>query len=101
MAFPRILACVLALVVPATALVVVADPSPAAAAQPAYDVGTRLKARQDCTIGGYAIKKGVVLTVTAVTRNDKNEVTAVDLSFEGMNISQVDIATVKANFDRA
>jgi hypothetical protein len=101
MANPRLVVCALALAWPMLPSVVLLRPTPVVAAQPAYQVGTKLKAKQDCTIKGYAIKRGVVLTVTGVTKNPKGDVVTVDLSFSGMSIDAVDVETVNGNFVRA
>lgn len=63
---------------------------------PGYRVGNRLKAKRDCTIQGYAIKKGVVLKVAAVSEDGK----AVDLEFSGMTISGVARSQVESLFHR-
>lgn len=84
-------------VIPATALVSVSSPTEAQAAPgPTYRVGTKLKAKRDCTLQGYAIKKGVVLTVASV--NDDGS--AVDLEFSGMTISGVKNGQVASLFQR-
>jgi hypothetical protein len=72
-----------------------------AAPAPHYQVGTRLRAKQDCTVKGYAIKKGVVLSVAAVHKGAQGKVAAVDLAFSGMIIGGVDVETVSRYFKRA
>jgi hypothetical protein len=90
-------AVVFAGVFPAAALVSVASPTDAQAAPgPTYRVGTKLKAKRDCTLHGYAIKKGVVLTVSSVS-DDGN---AVDLAFSGMTITGVKNGQVASLFQR-
>jgi hypothetical protein len=84
-------------VFPATALVSVASPTEARAAPgPTYRVGTKLNAKRDCTLQGFAIKKGVVLTVSSVSDDGK----AVDLEFSGMTISGVNNGQVASLFQR-
>ncbi len=106
MLFPRVLSSLLASALFASAIAVplgvliapgLADAAPAAR----YRVGARLRARQACTVQGYAIKKGVVLTVVAVNQNDEGKVGSLDLSFSGMTISGVDVATVQKYFGPA
>jgi hypothetical protein len=106
MLFPRVLFCLLAsalfavaIAAPAGIVIVpdVADAAPAAS----YRVGARLRAKQNCTVRGYAIKKGVVLTVVAVNQNDEGKVGSLDLSFSGMTISGVEVETVQKYFRRA
>ena len=82
--------------------VVMLHPAPAVA-QPAahYHLGMRLKAKHDCTVKGYAIKKGVVLSVVFVHKDDQGKASAVDLSFSGMTIAGVDVGTVHHNFSPA
>jgi hypothetical protein len=92
-----ICAVTLAGVVPGTLAVSVALPTDAHAAPGAnYPVGTRLKAKRDCTLKGFAIKKGVVLTVSAVHDDGK----ALDLEFSGMTISGVQHGQVASLFNR-
>ena len=67
-----------------------------AAPGPGYRVGNRLKAKRDCTIKGYAIKKGVVLKVASVADDGK----AVDLEFSGMTITGVARGQVDSLFQR-
>jgi hypothetical protein len=84
-------------VVPGTVAVSVVSPAEAQAAPaPSYPVGSRLKAKRDCTLKGFAIKKGVVLTVSAVQDDGK----AVDLEFSGMTIAGVPSAQVASLFNR-
>jgi hypothetical protein len=106
MLFPRVLPCLLASALFASTLVapayVVLVPSAAVAAPGAkYRVGGRLRAIQACTVKGYAIKKGVVLTVVAVNQRDDGKVGSVDLSFSGMTISGVAVETVQKYFKPA
>jgi hypothetical protein len=90
-------ALALATIVAAPLAVTVGCPTEAAAAPaPSYPVGTRLKAKRDCTLQGFAIKKGVVLTVAAVNEDGKS----VDLQFSGMTISGVQRAQVASLFQR-
>lgn len=90
------------LVLPASAAVVATAPSAHAQGRSAaYRVGMRLRARQDCTIRGYAVKKGVVLDVVMVHRDDSGKERAVDLGFRGMTIRGVDVRTVATHFRRA
>ena len=103
---PRVLATMLAMALPAwlslAPAVLMLTPAPAAAAPAGgYHVGMRLRAKQSCTVKGYAIKKGVVLTVVAVHKNDQGKVNAIDLSFSGMTITAVDIETVNEKFSPA
>ena len=103
---PRVLTSMLAMAALGSSsllpAVVVLHPAPAVA-QPAanFRVGMRLKAKRACTVNGYAIKKGVVLTIVAVHKNDQGKASAVDMSFSGMTISGVDVKTVNQNFSRA
>jgi hypothetical protein len=85
-----------AVALPAAALVSVASESEAQAAPAPYRVGTKLKAKRDCTLQGYAIKKGVVLTVSSVSDDGK----AVNLEFSGMTIHGVQRAQVSSLFHR-
>jgi hypothetical protein len=106
MLFPRVLSCLFASALFASAVAaptaVVLAPGLAAAAPAArYRVGARLRAKQDCTVQGYAIKKGVVLTVVAVNQNEEGKVGSLDLSFSGMTISGVDVETVQKYFRHA
>jgi hypothetical protein len=94
--------CSLAAAVVLAPAVLVMQPGLAVAAPvPHYQVGTRLRAKQDCTVKGYAIKKGVVLSVAAVHKGDQGQVAAVDLAFSGMIIGGVDVETVSRYFKRA
>ena len=71
--------------------------TPEAAAAPApYRVGHRLKAKRDCTVKGFAIKKGVVLTVAAVHEEGKR----VDLEFSGMTIPGVTQSKLASLFQK-
>ncbi len=70
--------------------------SEAQAAPAAYRVGTKLKAKRDCTLQGYAIKKGVVLTVSSVSDDGKS----VSLEFSGMTIRDVTQSQVSSLFQR-
>jgi len=106
MLFPKVLSCLLASALLAAAIAaptgVLLTPAVANAAPAAhYRVGARLRATQDCTVRGYAIKKGVVLTVVAVNQDDEGKVGSLDLSFSGMTISGVDVGTVQKYFRRA
>ena len=76
------------------------EPGPAELAA-RYQAGMRLRAKRACTIRGYAIKKDVVLTVAAVHTNAQGQVDAVDLSFSGMVIADVDVDTVSEHFSTA
>jgi hypothetical protein len=100
MLFPRLLICTLALAALLVAPAASADPAPdeALLELASYRVGQRLQARQACTIQGYAIKKDVILTVAAVHADDAGKVSAVDLTFSGMTIANVDVATVDKYF---
>ncbi len=66
----------------------------------AYRVGMHLRARHDCTIQGYAVKKGVVLHVVTVHRDDDGKEQALDLGFRGMTIRGVDVRMVATHFKR-
>jgi hypothetical protein len=95
----RLSICTVALAVTIPGLVAVSVVAPAeavAAPGPGYRVGTRLKAKRDCTVKGFAIKKGVVLTVSSVNDDGK----AVDLEFSGMTIPQVAHGTLESLFRR-
>jgi hypothetical protein len=96
MLFPRLLICALASAVPLIAPAASAErwPDDALLDLASYRVGQRLKATQDCTIKGYAIKKDVILTVAAVHTDDQGKVSAVDLAFSGITIANVDAGTV-------
>ena len=63
-----------------------------------YQVGMRLKAKNACTVKGYAIKQGVILTIAAVHVDDAGKPRALDLSFSEMIILDVEIATVNQHF---
>ena len=87
-----------ALLIPAAPAAVVLHPGVAQAA-PNYHVGMRLRAKHECTVNGYAIKKGVVLTVASVSKGDDGKVRAADLDFKGgMTIRQVAVDDLKAHF---
>ena len=103
MLFPRTLDCLLAAALlgwgVAAPVGILLSPSLANAAPVAhYRVGSRLRATQACTVQGYAIKKGVVLTVVAVNQDEEGKTASLNLSFSGMTISGVDLATVKKYF---
>jgi hypothetical protein len=90
-------AVALAGALPVSVMLSVALPAEAIAAPgPGYRVGTRLKAKRDCTIQGYAIKKGVVLTIASVRDDGKS----VDLEFSGMTIREVSRSTIDSMFKR-
>jgi hypothetical protein len=95
------LAGALPLALVASTTVWLEPPTALAAPRPAYQVGMRLRAQQDCTVRGYAIKKGVVLSVAAVHTNDRGSVAALDLAFSGMTIAGVSVQTVRRYFSRA
>lgn len=97
MLLPRLLLCALALALPAVPSLVLAEQDPPVALAN-YQVGSKLQAKHDCTVKGFAIKKDATLTVSAVNKNDKNAIESLDLTFQGMNIDGVDLATVQANF---
>jgi hypothetical protein len=87
-------------VAPCAALVSTSTPAQAAARGGAYRVGMQLRARDDCTIQGYAVKKGVVLAVLSVHRDDDGKEVALDLGFRGMTIRGVDVRTIASHFKR-
>jgi hypothetical protein len=90
-------ALALATIIAAPLVVTVGAPTEAAAAPaPVYPVGARLKAKRDCSLQGFAIKKGVVLTVAAVSEDGKS----IDLQFSGMTISGVQKTQVASLFQR-
>ena len=66
-----------------------------------YRPGMRVRAKRTCTVQGYEVKKGVVLSVVAVQTGDKGKTVAVDLSFSGMAISNVPAAVVDGLFTPA
>ena len=63
-----------------------------------YRVGMRVRAKRNCTVNGFQVKKGVVMNVAAVRSDDKARVVSVDLSFNGMNISDVPVRTMDSLF---
>ncbi len=54
-----------------------------------YRVGMKVRAKRACTVQGYQVKKGVVLSVVGVRSDDKGRVAGVDLAISGMTISDV------------
>lgn len=94
-----VFASILALA-PATAVVATTVPARAAHAG-SYRVGMHLRALHDCTIQGYAVKKGVVLDVVVVHRDNGGKEVALDLGFRGMTIRGVDVHTIASHFRRA
>ena len=72
-----------------------------AAPAPRYRVGMRVKAKRNCSVNGYEVKKGVVLAVAQVYANDKGQVSAVDLSMSGMTIAGVSAQVVDSLFSPA
>lgn len=86
---------------PSVAVVAAAPSAQAQGRAGAYRVGMRLRARHNCTIQGYAVKKGVVLDVVSVHRDDSGKELALDLGFRGMTIRGVDVHTVATHFRRA
>ncbi len=91
-----------ALLAGAVAPAVLSAECPTAEAAPvAYRIGQRLKAKRDCTVNGFAIKKGVVFNVAAVHTGDDGKLRTVDLTASGMTIEEVSAATVLSLFGRA
>jgi hypothetical protein len=72
-----------------------------AAPAPRYRVGMRVRAKRNCTVQGYQVKRGVVLNVAAVRTNDKGQVSDVDLAISGMTISAVPTSVMDSLFTRA
>jgi hypothetical protein len=72
-----------------------------AAPAPRYRVGMRVKARRNCSVNGYQVKKGVVLNVAAVQTDDKGKVSTIDLSMSGMTISGVSAQVADSLFSPA
>jgi hypothetical protein len=66
-----------------------------------YQVGMKVRAKRDCSVQGYQVKKGVVLNVAAVKTDDKGKVGAVDLTLSGMTISNVPAHVMDSLFSRA
>lgn len=66
-----------------------------------YRAGMRVRAKRTCTVQGYEVKKGVVLSVVSVQNDDKGKTLAVDLSFSGMTISNVPAQVVSSLFTAA
>ena len=54
-----------------------------------YTVGMRVRAKRDCSVQGFQVKKGVVLNVAAVKTDDKGKVGSVDLTISGMTINNI------------
>ena len=77
------------------------DVATAEAAPAGYRIGQRLRAKRDCTVNGFAIKKGVVFNVAAVHTDDSGKLIGVDLTVSGMTIAEVSPATVKSLFGNA
>lgn len=69
-----------------------------AAPAPRYRVGMRVKAKRNCTVQGFEVKKGVVLSVASVATDDKGRVASVDLTMSGMTIGGVPAAVVDSLF---
>jgi len=63
-----------------------------------YRVGMKVRAKRNCSVNGFQVKKGVVMNVAAVRSDDKARVVSVDLSFNGMNISDVPVRTMDSLF---
>ncbi|MBK7583537.1 MAG: hypothetical protein IPI67_25515 [Myxococcales bacterium] len=87
-------------VAPALSVITVADDALAAPAA-RYRVGMRVKAKRTCTVQGYEVKKGVILSVAAVQSDDKGKVTTLDLNFSGMTIGNVPAQVVDSLFSAA
>ena len=102
MLFPRIVICTVAFALPLSGPVSSLAAPEAAPAQTElvanYQVGMRLKAKNACTVKGFAIKQGVILTVTAVHTDGAGKPRALDLSFSGMTIADVDVETINKHF---
>lgn len=74
---------------------------PAVAAPGQYRVGMKVKAKRDCSVQGFEVKKGVVLNVAAVRADDKGKVDAVDLTVSGMSINNVPARVMDSLFSPA
>jgi len=103
MLFPRIVIYSVALAFPligtgaSAAAAPEVEPAPVELAAK-YQVGMRLRAKNACTVKGYAIKRGVVLTVAAVHTDGAGKIRALDLTFSSMTIAEVDIEVVNTHF---
>jgi hypothetical protein len=74
---------------------------PAMAAPVQYRVGMKVKAKKNCSVQGFEVKKGVVLDVAAVRNDKKGKVEAVDLSVSGMSITNVPARVMDSLFSPA
>lgn len=66
-----------------------------------YRAGMRVRAKRDCSVRGFQVKRGVVMNVTAVRSDDKGRVVSVDLAFSGMAIADVPAKTMDSLFGPA
>lgn len=90
-----------AVAIGATSAFVVPMAQPDAAwAAPAgrYRPGMKVRAKRDCSVRGYQVKKGVVMSVTAVYSDDKGRAASADLAFSGMTISAVPVQVLDSLF---
>jgi hypothetical protein len=74
---------------------------PAMAAPVQYRVGMKVRAKKNCSVQGFEVKKGVVLDVAAVRNDKKGKVEAVDLSVSGMSITNVPARVMDSLFSPA
>jgi hypothetical protein len=74
---------------------------PAIAAPAQYRVGMKVRAKRDCSVQGFEVKKGVVLDVVAVRNDGKGKVEFVDLTVSGMGINNVPARIMDSLFSPA
>lgn len=79
-----------------------AEPEVAWAAPAArYRPGMKVRAKRDCNVRGFQVKKGVVMNVTAVYSDDKGRAASADLAFSGMSIAAVPVQVLDSLFGPA
>ena len=66
-----------------------------------YRAGMKVRAKRSCSVKGFQVKKGVVMSITAVRSDDKGRVASVDLAFSGMAIADVSVRTLDSLFGPA
>jgi hypothetical protein len=74
---------------------------PAIAAPGQYRVGMKVRAKRNCSVQGFEVKKGVVLDVVAVRNDDKGKPDLVDLTVSGMSITNVPARVMDSLFSPA
>jgi hypothetical protein len=74
---------------------------PAIAAPAQYRVGMKVRAKKNCSVQGFEVKKGVVLDVAAVRNDAKGKTEFVDLTVSGMGINNVPARVMDSLFSPA